>query len=118
LRKFVGLPKGHNYENKSYPRRRARWRAGIHGRIPKTNERKTTMKPTKQLTLIALFAASFALPVFAQTPPASILTPDKVETRIGTLDFKDGAPSRGGESATVEFDRTVAGGRAAVVTRH
>ena len=31
----------------------------------------------------------------AQTamPPASILTPDKVETRIGTLDFKDGMPS-------------------------
>jgi hypothetical protein len=32
----------------------------------------------------------------AQTtaPPASILTPDKVETRIGTLDFKDGMPSK------------------------
>ena len=25
--------------------------------------------------------------------PPSITTPDKVETRIGTLDFKDGAPS-------------------------
>jgi hypothetical protein len=32
----------------------------------------------------------------AQTPPAippSITTPDKVETRLGTLDFKDGMPS-------------------------
>src|SRR4029077_14034181 len=27
------------------------------------------------------------------TPP-SLVTPDKVETRIGTLDFKDGAPSK------------------------
>jgi hypothetical protein len=26
--------------------------------------------------------------------PPSLLTPDKVETRIGTLDFKDGAPSK------------------------
>ena len=33
----------------------------------------------------------------AQTGPAippSITTPDKVDTRIGTLDFKDGAPSK------------------------
>ncbi len=32
----------------------------------------------------------------AQTPsvPAAITTPDKVQTRIGTLDFKDGAPSK------------------------
>jgi hypothetical protein len=33
----------------------------------------------------------------AQTGPAippSITTPDKVETRLGTLDFKDGAPSK------------------------
>ena len=26
--------------------------------------------------------------------PAAITTPDKVETRIGTLDFKDGMPSK------------------------
>jgi len=55
------------------------------------------MKPTKQSTLIALVAASFALPAFAQIP-ASVTTPDKVETRIGTLEFKDGAPS----NATVQ----------------
>ena len=31
----------------------------------------------------------------AQAPiPPSISTPDKVETRIGTLDFKDGMPSK------------------------
>ena len=36
-------------------------------------------------------------PSAAQTAPAipaAITTPDKVETRIGTLDFKDGAPSK------------------------
>jgi hypothetical protein len=43
--------------------------------------------------------AILALPRFAtaQTAPAippSITTPDKVESRIGTLDFKDGAPSK------------------------
>ena len=26
--------------------------------------------------------------------PPSIVTPDKVETRIGTLDFQDGLPSK------------------------
>ena len=33
--------------------------------------------------------------VGAQSPatPKSLITPDKVETRIGTLDFKDGAPT-------------------------
>ncbi|MGY2902653.1 hypothetical protein [Bradyrhizobium sp. URHC0002] len=34
---------------------------------------------------------------FAQTAPPtppSITTPDKVETRVGTIDFKDGAPSK------------------------
>jgi hypothetical protein len=43
--------------------------------------------------------AALALPHWAaaQTAPAippSVITPDKVETRIGTLEFKDGAPSR------------------------
>jgi hypothetical protein len=28
----------------------------------------------------------------AEVPP-SLITPDKVETRLGTLDFKNGAPS-------------------------
>jgi len=30
----------------------------------------------------------------APTIPPSITTPDRVETRIGTLDFRDGAPSK------------------------
>jgi len=54
------------------------------------------MKPVS-LTAAALISA-LALPVFAQTPPTSIVTPDKVDTRLGTLEFKDGAPSK----ATVE----------------
>ena len=47
------------------------------------------------LTACAVLALPRLAP--AQTPPGippSITTPDKVETRIGTLDFKDGAPSK------------------------
>jgi hypothetical protein len=39
------------------------------------------MKPTKQFTWIALFAASFALPAFAQ---------ETVNTSSGKLEFKNG----------------------------
>ena len=55
----------------------------------------------KQIGLLAavVVCATLVLPrlAAAQTAPAippSITTPDKVETRIGTLDFKDGAPSK------------------------
>ena len=46
----------------------------------------------------AVVCATLVLPrlAAAQTAPAippSITTPDKVETRLGTLDFKDGMPS-------------------------
>jgi hypothetical protein len=46
-----------------------------------------------------LACATLTLPhlAAAQTAPAispAISTPDKVETRIGTLDFKDGMPSK------------------------
>ena len=46
----------------------------------------------------AIVCGTLILPrfVFAQTAPSippSITTPDKVETRLGTLDFKDGMPS-------------------------
>jgi hypothetical protein len=50
----------------------------------------------KFLNLLATIAACVALPhlVAAQTAiPQILVTPDKVETRIGTLEFKDGAPS-------------------------
>ena len=50
------------------------------------------MKPTQSFTLIALFAASLALPAFAQTPAANTM-PDKIETRIGTLTFEKGFPT-------------------------
>ncbi len=48
---------------------------------------------------VALVCATLVRPQFAaaQTEPAippSLITPDKVETRAGTLDFKDGAPSK------------------------
>ena len=52
----------------------------------------------KTLRLLALFWAS-SLPglAWAQATngiPPAITTPDKVETRIGTLEFKDGMPSK------------------------
>jgi hypothetical protein len=49
-----------------------------------------------QLYSMAILLTVFApLPVMGQDgkPPASITTPDKVESRIGTLEFKDGVPS-------------------------
>jgi hypothetical protein len=53
----------------------------------------------KQICLLAAVCATLVLPglASAQTGPAippSITTPDKVESRLGTLDFKDGAPSK------------------------
>lgn len=57
--------------------------------------RKQTQAACRLLATLAgtAFAVGTAL---AQSPaiPPSLVTPDKVETRIGTLDFKDGAPSR------------------------
>jgi len=46
---------------------------------------------------VTLFTGSAAQPAHAQATtgiPPSITTPDKVETRIGTLEFKDGVPSK------------------------
>jgi hypothetical protein len=55
----------------------------------------------RSAALAALIAActALALPRLATAQPApmispAISTPDKVETRIGTLDFKDGLPSK------------------------
>ncbi|SHF09123.1 Uncharacterized conserved protein [Kaistia soli DSM 19436] len=57
------------------------------------------MKPThhKRTGWTALLAAStLGLGGFAnaQELPPSLVTPDRVETSVGTLDFKDGAPSQ------------------------
>ena len=49
-----------------------------------------------RLAASTAFMALTAMPLHAQTPgeiPAILITPDKVETSIGTLEFKDGAPS-------------------------
>ena len=53
------------------------------------------MKPMPLLAMSLALATATAVSA-AQPPaaiPSSLITPDKVETRIGTLDFKDGAPS-------------------------
>ena len=54
------------------------------------------MRMLRIASLVALFAVCIPLPVIGQnsTPPESITTPDKVESRIGTLEFTDGAPSQ------------------------
>jgi hypothetical protein len=54
------------------------------------------MKTTRKLSFIVtvlVSALAFTCAGAADIPP-QITTPDKVETRIGTLDFKDGAPSK------------------------
>lgn len=52
----------------------------------------------RPLFALALSAAS----LLAQTPP-SLVTPDKVETKLGTLTFRDGVPS--GDSARKIYDQ-------------
>src|SRR5271165_6741363 len=43
---------------------------------------------------VILILTRFAVAQTSTGIPPAILTPDKVETRLGTLDFKDGAPSQ------------------------
>ena len=55
------------------------------------------MKDVSRYFAPVTICAFLALPhiAAAQAPiPPSISTPDKVETRIGTLEFKDGMPSK------------------------
>ena len=61
----------------------------------------------KQIGYVAVCAATLVLPrlAAAQTAPAippSITTPDTVESSIGTLQYKDGAPSK--ETAAKAYD--------------
>ena len=60
----------------------------------------------KALTLIALVASAIAGPALAEPTykadvPDSILTPNEVQTRLGTLRFFDGAP----DAETVKLER-------------
>jgi hypothetical protein len=50
------------------------------------------MSQKNPFVLAALFSLGVALPALAQAA-ASITTPDKVDSRLGTLEFKDGAPN-------------------------
>src|SRR4029453_12069107 len=60
------------------------------------------MKPVRRKLILptAIFAAALSAGGITATAqsndgiPSSLVTPDKVETRIGTLDFKDGAPTK------------------------
>ena len=54
------------------------------------------------LPLLTVFGVASG-PVVAETPiPPEITTPNRVETRIGTLEFRDGAPSA--DTATAVYD--------------
>jgi hypothetical protein len=46
----------------------------------------------RQKLIATAIACALTLPAFAQTP-TSLSIPDKVETPLGTLEFKNGAPS-------------------------
>jgi hypothetical protein len=66
-------------------------------------ERDETMNLRVRLVRTLLICMGTALPSLAEAQsstgiPPAITTPDKLESRIGTLEFKDGAPS----AATVE----------------
>ena len=50
------------------------------------------------IAIISLFFAAALHPAVAQEIPKSITTPDRVQSSIGTLEYKDGAPTK----ATVE----------------
>ena len=55
------------------------------------------MKDVIRYLAPVMVCSMLALPHMAgaQAPiPPALITPDKVETRIGTLDFKDGMPSK------------------------
>src|SRR4249919_193913 len=58
------------------------------------------MKTT--LITAALASGLMTTSAYAQKIPASIATPDKVESSIGTLEYKDGAPSK--ETVTKAYD--------------
>ena len=68
-------------------------------------EGRTIMRRTVLAALGPAVAALLALPAGAQVSEEtlqSISTPDKVETRVGTLEFRDGAPSA--ETAEKVYD--------------
>lgn len=54
---------------------------------------KEFLKPLAILAVCAALALPGVATAQAAVPPA-ITTPDKVESRIGTLDFRDGMPSK------------------------
>jgi len=74
-----------------------------HGTVLKQATGVNQMNRVNRLSLYVVGCVTLWLPQLAlaqpnATTPAAITTPDRVETRIGTLEFKDGAPS----AATVQ----------------
>ena len=66
--------------------------------LSSNNEGETMKQQLRTLAVVVAFAMP-ALPGLAAAQastgiPPAITTPDKVETRLGTLEFKDGAPNK------------------------
>jgi len=76
----------------------------ITSEIKSRNHNKTRqMKMAHRQKLVVALACAVAFTTTTQAQiPASITTPDKVETSIGTLEYKDGAPSK--ETVTKAYD--------------
>ncbi len=61
-----------------------------------------TNRPVSALAVAGLMTIALAAPIQAQTPrmkmttdiPENVITPDQMETRIGTLQFVDGVPTK------------------------
>jgi hypothetical protein len=64
-----------------------------------------TLRVLSSISFLALmaFPAVAQSPKFEANPPPSILTPDTVETSVGTLHFKDGAPDE--KTAQLAFNQ-------------
>ncbi len=70
-----------------------------------------TNRPVSALAVAGLMTIALAAPIQAQTPrmkmttdiPGNVITPDKMETSIGTLNFVDGVPTK--ETAQKVWDQ-------------
>ncbi|MEI7600252.1 MAG: DUF1254 domain-containing protein [Aestuariivirga sp.] len=62
---------------------------------------------TLAVTAVVTTTAQADTPKFRADPPPSILTPDKVETSVGTLHFRDGAPDA--KSVQLALDQLLLG---------
>ena len=72
-----------------------RLRMAAPGGEPETHLKKSNAMSVLKPTCAAITACVLASAAFAQAPiPPSLVTADQVQSSVGTLEFKDGAPSK------------------------